>query len=102
MISIFRCYTGFLTSLFLFGVNFSSPAQKVIEVKYEQDQKGVYVFSCVNYAYCNYILNVGFTTFTNVKSDHTLPFHAEVRPGYNKLFNITPIDPQAPVQIKFQ
>ena len=36
--------------------------------------------------------------FKNVKSDQPLPFHAEVKPGYNKLFTISPIDPQAPIQ----
>jgi hypothetical protein len=76
-------------------------SQRIIEVKYEQDASGAYVFSCQNYAYCNYILDLGFTIFKNVKSDQPLPFHAEVKPGYNKLFTITAIDPQVPVQIKF-
>jgi len=73
----------------------------MIDVKYQQDSKGGYVFSCVNYAYCNYILDLGFTSFTNVKSDEPLPFHAEVKPGYNKLFTISAIDPQAAVQFKY-
>lgn len=73
----------------------------MIEVKYQQDPKGGYVFSCVNYAFCNYILDIGFTTFSNVKSDQPLPFHAEVKPGYNKLFTISAIDPQSPVQFKY-
>ncbi len=76
-------------------------AQRIIDVKYEQDQKGAYVFSCINYAYCNYILELGFTTFNNVKCDQPLPFHAEVKPGYNKLFTISAIDPQAPLLFKY-
>jgi Peptidase family M23 len=76
-------------------------SQRMVEVKYEQDAKGAYVFSCINYAYCNYILDLGFTVFTNVKSDQPLPFHAEVKPGYTKLFTISAIDPQAATQIKF-
>src|SRR5450755_2302759 len=89
---IFTCL--FLYSHLLFS-------QRMIEVKYEQDQKGAYVFSCVNYAYCNYILDLGFTVFTNVKSDQPLPFHGEVKPGYNKLFTISAIDPMAATQIKY-
>jgi hypothetical protein len=76
-------------------------SQRMVEVKYEQDARGRFVFSCVNYAYCNYILEVGFTVFNNVKSDQPLPFHGEVKPGYNKLFTIAAVDPQLPTQIKF-
>jgi hypothetical protein len=76
-------------------------SQRVIEVKYEQDQKGAYVFSCLNYAYCNYILELGFTTFNNVKCDQSLPFHGEVKPGYNKLFTISAIDPQTAILFKY-
>src|SRR5450755_1057788 len=89
---IFTCL--FLYSHLLFS-------QRMIEVKYEQDQKGAYVFSCINYAYCNYILELGFTTFNNVKCDQPLPFHAEVKPGYNKLFTISAIDPQVPLLFKY-
>jgi len=102
MYSDYRCYRKFLILLFQLILYCSVSAQRMIEVKYEQDQKGAYVFSCVNYAFCNYILDIGFTSFTNVKCDHALPFHAEVKPGYNKLFSISPIDPQAAVQFKYQ
>lgn len=93
----------FLLVILCFGLN-KSPlfSQKVIEVKYEPDSKGGYVFSCMNYAYCNYILDLGFTTFNNVKSDQPLPFHREVKPGFNKLFTITLIDGQAPSQFNFK
>jgi Peptidase family M23 len=80
----------------------SLSAQRIIEVKYQQDQKGAYVFSCVNYAFCNYILDIGFTSFTNVKCDQPLPFHAEIKPGYNKLFTIAAIDPQTAVQFNYR
>ena len=76
-------------------------AQRILDVKYEQDQKGGYVFSCFNNAYCNYILELGFTTFNNVKCDQQLPFHAEVKPGYNKLFTISAIDPTASLLFKY-
>jgi hypothetical protein len=101
MYSVFRSYKKLLVLLFTL-FHFSVFAQRVIEVKYEQDQKGAYVFSCVNYAFCNYILDIGFTSFTNVKCDQPLPFHAEVKPGFNKLFSISAIDPQAAVQFKYQ
>jgi hypothetical protein len=37
-----------------------------------------------------------------VKCDQPLPFHAEVKPGYNKLFSISAIDPQAAVQFNYK
>ena len=91
-----------MISLLLLIFQFSLSAQRMIDVKYQQDQKGAYVFSCVNYAFCNYILDIGFTSFTNVKCDQPLPFHAEVKPGYNKLFSISVIDPQAAVQFNYK
>jgi len=97
-----RNYKQLLIFLLPLIFHFSVSAQRVIELTYQQDQKGSYVFSCVNNAFCNYILDIGFTSFTNVKCDQTLPFHAEVKPGYNKLFTISPIDPQAAVQFKYQ
>jgi len=76
-------------------------SQRIIEVKYETDARGAYIFSCVNYSWCNYILEFGFTSFTNLKCDQPLPFHGEVKPGYTKLFTISAIDPQTPVLFKF-
>jgi hypothetical protein len=102
MNSLFRGLKKHLIFLFPLIFHFSLSAQRMIEVKYQQDQKGAYVFSCVNYAFCNYILEIGFTSFTNVKCDQPLPFHAEVKPGYNKLFSISAIDPQAAVQFNYQ
>ena len=90
----------FLFAVMLFS-SVSLEAQRVIEVKYEQNSKGGYVFSCYNNAFCNYIVELGFTTFTNLTCDQTLPFHAEVKPGYNKLFTISAVDPQSPVQFKY-
>jgi hypothetical protein len=95
-------YKTQLIFLLLVSFHISVSAQRIIEVTYKQDQKGAYVFSCVNNAFCNYILDIGFTSFTNVKSDQALPFHAEIKPGYNKLFSIAAIDPQAGVQFKYQ
>jgi hypothetical protein len=85
----------------LFSYPVSSFSQRLIEVKYNQDPKGGYVFSCMNNTSCNYILELGFTSFDNLKSDLPLPFHEEVKPGYNRLFTITPIDAQAAVLFKY-
>ena len=101
MFSMFRSGKLLLTIFVLCTQRFSVCAQRMIDVKYQQDSKGAYVFSCVNYAYCNYILDLGFTSFTNLKSDQPLPFHREVKPGYNKLFTISPVDPQAAVLFKY-
>src|SRR5579871_1548067 len=94
-----------MKSILIFGLLVLNGAfsfcQRVVEVKYEQDAKGAYVFSCYNNAYCNYILDLAFTTFTNVKSDIALPYHQEVKPGYNKLFTIYTIDPQVAIQIRY-
>jgi hypothetical protein len=88
-----------LSFLIFFGSALFS--QRMIEVKYEPDSKGGYVFSCYNSAYCNYILSVGFTEFDNLKCDLSLPFHSEVKPGYNKLFTISPMNAQEPVKFKY-
>jgi hypothetical protein len=91
-ILVFSCL--FLNWCYLFS-------QRLIEIKYEPDTKGGYVFSCINYAWCNYTLDLGFTSFKNVKCDLPLPFHAEVKPGYNHLFTISAIDAQLPVQFNY-
>jgi hypothetical protein len=76
-------------------------SQRVIEIKYELDSHGSYVFSCFNNAYCTYILDLGFTVFKNLRSDQPLPFHGEVKPGYNKLFGISAVDPQSATKFNF-
>ena len=101
MYFIFRPNKPFLIFSFLILCQFALFSQRKVEVKYEMDSKGGYIFSCLNNAYCNYMLSLGFTSFSNLKSDQPLPFHAEVKPGYNKLFTISAIDPQAAVQFKF-
>ncbi len=102
MFSLSPEYKRYLIFIFFLAAHFSLSAQRMIEIKYQQDPKGAYVFSCVNYAFCNYILDLGFTSFTNVKCDQPLPFHAEVKPGYNRLFSISVIDPQAAVQFNYK
>jgi murein DD-endopeptidase MepM/ murein hydrolase activator NlpD len=79
-----------------------SPAQRVIEVNYILDTHGNYVFSCTNRAYCDYVLDVSFTTLNNAKSDHPLPFEAEVRPGINKLFTISAVNAKDDIKINYK
>jgi Peptidase family M23 len=86
-------------ALILYSLSLFS--QKIVEIRYDQDAKGSFVFSCMNNGYCNYILDMGFTVFENVKSDQPLPFHGEIKPGYNKLFTISPIDAQIQTKINF-
>jgi hypothetical protein len=76
-------------------------SQRIIEIKYEQDYKGLYIFSCINAAHCNYVVDLGFISFENVKSDRPLPFHGEVKPGYNRLFALSVINPQAAFTFKY-
>ena len=93
-----------LAIFILSGLMICSPSlfsQRTIEIKYETDSRGAYVFSCLNNAYCNYVLDLGFTTFKNLRCDQPLPFHGEVKPGYNKLFTISAIDPQQATQFNY-
>ncbi len=76
-------------------------SQPVLEIRYEADAKGATVFSCINYAYCTYILDLGFTNLKNLKCDRPMPFHGEVKPGYNRLFTVSAIDPQLPTQFNY-
>ncbi|HWK03200.1 MAG TPA: M23 family metallopeptidase [Puia sp.] len=77
-------------------------SQRTVEVSYIQDTKGNYVFSCSNKAFCTYVLSVEFTTLQNAQSDHSLPYEAEVRPGVNKLFTLSPIKKMEDIQLKYK
>ena len=98
---LFRRYKTWLIFTCLMVFYFSVFSQRVIEIKYETDSRGAVVFSCINYAYCNYILDLGFTTFKNLQCDQPLPFHGEVKPGYTKLFAISAINPQLATQFNY-
>jgi hypothetical protein len=76
-------------------------AQKVIELKYEQDVQGNYQFYSINHAFCNYILEVDFTSIDNARADHSMPLRAEVKPGRNKLFNLTKQNAGSQVLFKY-
>lgn len=76
-------------------------SQRIVEVKYQQDSRGIASFTAFNHAYCNYILEVHFTTFDNVKSDQPLPYRAEIKPGLNKLFSISAVNPNVPIKFNY-
>lgn len=80
---------------FLFG-------QRIIDLSYAEDRQGNYNFSCNNKAYCNYILEIGFTSLDNATCDHPLPYRAVVKPGMNKLFKLSKQRPGDPVQFKYK
>jgi hypothetical protein len=76
-------------------------AQKVIELKYEQDSKGNYQFYSINHAFCNYTLEVDFSSLDNARADLPMPFRSEVKPGRNKLFKLTKMNPATQVLFKY-
>jgi len=77
-------------------------AQRLIEVNYALDTKGRYVFTCTNHDFCTYVLYLDFPTLTNAKSDHALPYEAEVRPGVNQLLAISSVDPSKDIKFNFK
>jgi hypothetical protein len=91
--------------LWLFALLVLQPSlfsQRVVEVSYAQDRQGNYVFSCMNKAYCNYVLTIEFTTLQNAKSDHSLPYEAEIKPGLNKLFTLSQEKGTDGIQLKYK
>jgi hypothetical protein len=90
----------FLSFFLLFSpVLFS---QRIVDVSYTTDNQGNYHFSCNNKAYCTYVLKVEFTTMTNLKSDHTLPYVAEVKPGFNQLFILSPENKTGDTKVSYK
>ena len=75
-----------LTSLLFAKVNAQSP----IEVFYEKDNAGAYVFSCRNTSFCPYAVTITFTQLTGLRTSATLPYQADVRPGQQSLFKLQP------------
>jgi hypothetical protein len=91
-----------LVCIFIYLLPPSAFSQRVIEVKYVQHARGNYDFICNNNAYCDYILDVNFTSLDNAKSDKPLPYHTEVKPGNTKLFSLSKENPANQLQFKYQ
>jgi hypothetical protein len=90
----------FFGFLFLF-VSYSY-AQRILELRYEEDAQGNYTFFANNRAFCNYILEVNFTSLDNAVCDQPLPFRAEIKPGNSKLFKLSKVNASNPMQFKYQ
>jgi len=90
-------------SIFFFWLfwNSSLYSQRIIEFKYEPDAQGNYQFNCINHAFCNYILEVNFTSTENAKPNPLLPYRAEVKPGITKLFKLVKQNPDNPLKFKY-
>jgi len=91
----------FLIISFFFFHDTSVFSQRIIEVNYVQDSKGNYNFYCRNNGYCNYILEISFTSLENTKSDHALPYRGIVKPGVNQLFKLSKENADNPFQFKY-
>jgi hypothetical protein len=77
-------------------------AQRSIEVSYAQDMQGNYNFTCINRAFCNYVLEINFTKLNNVASDHPLPLLIMVKPGNTKLFKLTKQHPDDAAEFNYK
>jgi hypothetical protein len=76
-------------------------AQRIIQVRYNQNSKGNYDFICENHAFCHYIVEVQVTGLDNLSSDQPLPFRKEVAPGTTHLFNLVPVNSNNAVKFNF-
>ena len=99
--SLLRKFLLLVIPLFLLSER-SSFAQKLIEVSFQKDMKGNYTFTCVNRAFCTYIVDLSFTKLDNAHCDHTLPYLAVVKPGPNKLFLLTKTDPKEDIVFNYK
>ena len=76
-------------------------AQRIIQVRYNQDSKGNYDFICENHAFCHYIVEVRVTGLENLHSDQALPYRKEVAPGTTHLFNLIPENQSMAVKFNY-
>ncbi|HEY4154798.1 MAG TPA: M23 family metallopeptidase [Puia sp.] len=86
---------------FLFAGNSGLFSQRIVDITYRQDARGAYVFSGINHGFCNYILEIHFTVFDNLKADREMPYRAEIKPGTNKLFSLLAVKPDVPVKFNY-
>lgn len=67
-------------------------AQKIIDISYNVDPQGRYVFTANNKAFCTYVLRIDFPTLDNLRADHSLPYEVELKPGPAKIMTLSPIE----------
>lgn len=65
-------------------------AQSPIEVFYEKDNTGAYVFFCRNSGFCPYTVTVTFSQLNGLRTSATLPYQTDVSPGQQSLFKLQP------------
>lgn len=82
-----RLFTLISLPLWLFT---RASAQSPIEIVYEKDNTGAYVFSSRNMGFCPYTITITFSELTGLRSSTTLPYRADVRPGQQQLFKLQP------------
>jgi murein DD-endopeptidase MepM/ murein hydrolase activator NlpD len=76
-------------------------SQRIVDITYRQNAKGAYEFSAVNHAFCHYMLELRFTAFDNLRANHALPYFAEIKPGVNPLFTLSPVNREEPVKFNY-
>lgn len=91
----------FFLFLLLNGNLYEGFAQRIVQVKYNQDSKGNYDFICENHVFCHYIVEVRVSGLENLRSDQTLPYRKEVPPGTTHLFNLIPENPGIAVKFNY-
>src|ERR1700755_3435023 len=77
-------------------------AQRIVEVSYTTDNLGNYHFIANNKAFCTYVLRVELPTMQNLKSVHRVPYEAEVKPGMNTLFVLSPVSKTEDTKVSFR
>lgn len=65
-----------------------SYSQEKIEITYERDAQGNYKFYSNNLNFCNYIVEITFSSIVNLQSSNSNPFVKEVSPGKTFLFEL--------------
>jgi hypothetical protein len=78
-----------LSLFFLLALHVALRAQQKLSLEYKQDQKGNFVFSCTNNAWCSYIVKVDCSGVEGAQPDHALPYIGMVRRGVNRLFKLS-------------
>ncbi|HEX4851737.1 MAG TPA: M23 family metallopeptidase [Puia sp.] len=85
-------------------VIFSSPSfsQKILEINYDQDAQGNTTFYCNNSGYCDFILQIEFTSLNNATADRPLPYREEIKPGKTRLFKLSKQVVENPMGFRFK
>ena len=78
-----------------------SKAQEKIEVLYEKDTAGKYIFYCTNENYCTCTIEIYFEQLFNLECNVDLPYKTEVVYGRNRLFTLETIDPSKSSTFKY-